>query len=153
MRCSVHHGCLEYKIMKMPRSIAILASLVILALLVAGSQNKAFGQRSSIKFVVLKDDNGKPVRNAAVILHPVKQSGKQGKGGVELKTDAEGRTETEGIPYGLLRVQVIAHGFQTFGNDYTINQAEQVVTIRLKRPTDQYTIYDKPASSPPNEQQ
>ncbi len=40
-------------------------------------------------------------------------------------------------------MQVIAPGFQTFGDDYTINQSEQVVTIRLKRPQDQYTIYDK----------
>ena len=81
--------------------------------------------------------------NAAVILHPVGHSGKQAKGGFELKTDGEGKTESDGIPYGLLRVQVIAPGFQTFGDDYTINQAEQVVTIRLKRPQDQYTIYDK----------
>ena len=58
-----------------------------------------------------------------------------------------------GSPMALLRVQVIAPGFQTFGHDYTINQAEQVVTIRLKRPTDQYTIYDKPGSSPPKDQQ
>src|SRR5271169_2246464 len=130
--------------MKMPRPVfAILALLMILAVLAAGAQNKPSGQASSVKFVVLKDDNGKPVRNAAVILHPVKQSGKQAKGGVELKTDAEGKTESDGIPYGLLRVQVIAPGFQTFGNDYTVNQPEQNITIRLKRPQDQYTIYDK----------
>jgi len=130
--------------MKMPPPVlAILAVLVITPVLAASGQNKPSGQSSSIKFVVLKDDNGKPVRNAAVILHPVKQSGKQAKGGFELKTDAEGKTESDGIPFGLLRVQVIAPGFQTFGNDYTINQAEQVVTVRLKRPTDQYTIYDK----------
>jgi len=133
--------------------LAVLALLVVPAVLAASGQNKPSGQASSVKFVVLKDDNGKPVRNAAVILHPVKQSGKQAKGGVELKTDAEGKTESDGVPYGLLRVQVIAPGFQTFGNDYTINQTEQVVTIRLKRPTDQYTIYDKPGSSPPKDQQ
>lgn len=134
-----------------PRVI-ILAFVVASALLAAGGENKAFGQASSIKFVVLKDDNNKPVRNAAVILHPVGKSGKQSKGGFELKTDGEGKTEADGVPYGLLRVQVIATGFQTFGDDYTINQAEQVVTVRLKRPTDQYTIYDKPGSSPPKNQ-
>jgi len=121
----------------------ILAVLIIPTLLSAGEQNKASGQTSVIKFVVLKDDNGKPVRNAAVILHPVGANGKQAKGGFELKTDAEGRTETDGIPYGQMRIQVIAPGFQTFGDDFTINQAEQVVTIRLKRPRDQYSIYDK----------
>src|SRR5271165_5493533 len=118
---------------------AVFAPLVI-SVLLAGS---ASAQASTVKVVVVKDDTGKPVRNAAVILHPVKQNGKQAKGGVELKTDAEGKAESDGIPFGMLRVQVIAPGFQTFGDDYTIDQAEQVVTVRLKRPTDQYTIYDK----------
>ena len=93
------------------------------------------------------------MRNAAVILHPVKRNGKQAKGGIELKTDAEGKTESDGMPYGTLRVQVIAPGFQTFGNDFTINQPEQIVTVRLKRPQGQYTIYDKPGSSPPDNKQ
>jgi len=133
----------------MPRSLfAVVAVLVIPALLAAGGE-KPSGQSSAIKFVVLKDDNGKPVRNASVILHPVGQNGRQAKGGFQLKTDAEGKTETDGIPYGLLRVQVIAPGFQTFGDDYTINQPEQDFTIRLKRPRDQYTIYDTPGSGPP----
>jgi hypothetical protein len=39
-------------------------------------------------------------------------------------------------------VQVIAPGFQTFGQDYTINQPEQEVVIRLKRPQGQYSIYE-----------
>jgi hypothetical protein len=137
----------------MPRLLfAVFAVLVLPALLAAGGE-KASGPSSAIKFVVLKDDNGKPVRNASVILHPVKRNGKQDKGGFQLKTDAEGKTETDGIPYGLLRVQVIAPGFQTFGDDYTINQPEQMVTIRLKRPTEQYTIYDKPGNSEPKDKQ
>ncbi len=85
----------------------------------AGDKKQNSGLVSSITFAVLKDDNGKPVRNAAVILHPVAEHGKQSRGGFELKTNSEGKTETDGIPYGMLRVQVIAHGFQTFGEDYT----------------------------------
>ena len=140
--------------MKASRLIfAITVLLVSLTPSVAGDQNKPSGQTSLLKFVVLKDDNGKPVRNASVILHPVGKAGKQAKGGFQLKTDAEGKTETDGIPYGMLRVQVIAPGFQTFGEDYTITQAEQVVTIRLKRPQEQYTIYDKPGSGPPKDKQ
>jgi hypothetical protein len=140
--------------MRIRRLVVIsLVWLFTAPLLAAGGENKPSGQASSITFVVLKDDNNKPVRNAAVILHPVGKSGKQSKGGFELKTDGEGKTEADGVPYGLLRVQVIAPGFQTFGDDYTINQTEQVVTVRLKRPTDQYTIYDKPGSSPPKDQQ
>ncbi len=142
----------------MPRlSLAILLLLVIPAVLTASGQNKPSGQASSLKFVVLKDDNGKPVRNAAVILHPVAEHGKQSRGGFELKTNSEGKTESDGIPYGMLRVQVIAHGFQTFGQDYTINQPQQELVIRLKRPQGQYSIYDKhpdsSSSSQPKDKQ
>lgn len=137
----------------MPRlSLAILVLLVIPAVLTASGQNKPSGQASSLNFVVLKDDNGKPVRNAAVILHPVAEHGKQSRGGFELKTNSEGKTESDGIPYGMLRVQVIAHGFQTFGQDYTINQPQHELVIRLKRPQEQYSIYENHADSGNNSQ-
>ena len=125
---------------------AFLAALLLSTMALAGDK-KDEGQQSSLSFVVLKNDNGKPVRNAAVVLHPVGQHGKQMKGGFELKTDNDGKTHFDGIPFGKLRVQVIAPGFQTFGDDYAINQNEQEITIRLKRPQGQYSIYDKHDSS------
>jgi len=99
---------------------------------------------SWLKFQVLRENNGKPVKNAAVIMHPVNSKGKQAKGGMELKTDTEGRTNFDGIPYGTLRVQVLAAGFQTYGEDYDVNKPEMEITIRLKRPQRQYSIYDQP---------
>ena len=132
--------------------VAIICMLLVPSLLVAGDKKNDSGHVSSLKFAVLKDDNGKPVRNAAVILHPVGGGGKQSKGGFELKTDSGGKTETDGIPYGKLRVQVIAPGFQTFGQDYAINQPEQEVVIRLKRPQGQYSIYENHADSGNNSQ-
>ncbi len=100
---------------------------------------------ANLHFLVVKDDNGKPVRNASVVLHTVDKKGEQSKGGYQLKTDEEGKTETEGVPYGMLRVQVLAPGFQTFGQDYDINQPSMDLELRLKRPQQQFTIYDRPA--------
>jgi len=100
------------------------------------------GPMSDLRFVVLKDYNGKPVRNAAVVLHPVTKKGKQSRGGLELKTDNEGRTSIDGIPYGPLRIQVLAPGFQTFGEDYQIDKAEMEITVKLKRPGGQYSVYE-----------
>jgi hypothetical protein len=100
------------------------------------------GPMSDLRFVVVRDYNGKPVRNAAVVLHPVNQKGKQARGGLELKTDNDGRTNIDGIPYGPLRVQVLAPGFQTFGEDYQINKPEMVITVKLKRPGRQYSVYE-----------
>lgn len=101
-----------------------------------------FGPTSWLNFVVLKDDNGKPVRNAAVIMHPVSAKGKQEQGGMELKTDADGKCDYNGIPYGMLRVQVLAQGFQTYGEDFNIDKPKTELTIKMKRPQHQYSIYD-----------
>ena len=103
---------------------------------------------SALSFVILKDDNGKPVRNAAVVLHPVNAKGKQGRGGFELKTDSDGKTHFEGVPYGKLRVQVLAPGFQTYGEDFDIGEPEKEITVRLKRPQKQYSIYDDAQGTP-----
>jgi hypothetical protein len=105
------------------------------------------GPTSWLNFLVLKDDNGKPVRNAAVIMHPVSPKGKQEQGGMELKTDVDGKCDYNGIPYGMLRVQILAQGFQTYGQDFDIDQPKVSLTIKLKRPQHQYSIYDNPPSN------
>lgn len=130
----------------MNRALFCLAACLLL-----GSPT-AFAQKSAqLNFVVVKDDNGKPVRNASVILHPLEKDGKQGKGGFQLKTDPDGKASFPGAPYGKLRVQVLARGFQTFGEDYDIDDPVEDITIKLKRPQGQYSIYDdkhKPEEKP-----
>jgi hypothetical protein len=121
----------------------ILFALAFAGLLgVAGAQLNP-GPEGKLNFLVLKDDNGKPVRNAGVVMHPVNKSGKQSRGGFELKTDSEGKASFDGVPYGPLRIQVLAPGFQTFGDDYEVNQPEMQITVKLKRPQKQYSIYDQ----------
>ncbi|HKI26449.1 MAG TPA: carboxypeptidase-like regulatory domain-containing protein [Candidatus Sulfotelmatobacter sp.] len=109
---------------------------------------------SWLNFVVVKDDNGKPVRNAAVVMHPVNARGQQEKGGMELKTNADGKADFDGIPYGLLRVQVLAQGFQTYGGDFDIDKPKMEITVKLKRPQQQYSVYDdhpRDTSPPPKQ--
>jgi hypothetical protein len=107
-----------------------------------GSSDQDAGPAAVVSFVVLKDYNGKPVRNAGVVMHQVDKKDKQEKGGLELKTDAEGKASFDGVPYGKLRVQVLSPGLQTFGQDYDIDQPTVEITIKLKRPGGQYSIYD-----------
>jgi len=123
--------------------MAIVAT-IILGLGMVGlvwTQDDA-GPTSRLRFVVVRDSDGKAVKDAAVVLHPVKRKGKQEQGELDLKTDAEGRTSVDGIPYGPLRVQVLAPHFQSFGEDYEINKAEMEITVKLKRPGGQYSVYE-----------
>ena len=129
----------------MKKSFSIgIAVIIVLGVGMIGSAvaQDDDGPMSDLRFVVVRDYNGKPVRNAAVVLHPVNRKGKQSRGGLELKTDGEGRANIDGIPYGPLRVQVLAQGFQTFGEDYKIDRAETEITVKLKRPGGQYSIYE-----------
>jgi len=124
----------------MRQARVIVALLLVLGMAAAKDKNKP-QEVSNLSFVVLKDDNGKPVRNASVVLHRVNARGGQVQGGLQIKTDAEGKASYAGIPYGKLRIQVIAPGFQTYGEDYAINQPEHEFVIKLKRPQEQHSIY------------
>ena len=132
--------------MRKGHSIGILLAILALAGMVLAQKDEE-EPTALVSFLVLKEDSGKPVRNAAVILHPVNSRGKQERGGLELKTDTEGKSSFDGVPYGKLRVQVLASGFQTYGEDFDINQAKQSLTIKLKRPQGQYSIYDDHAKN------
>jgi len=44
-----------------------------------------------LNFVVIRDYSGKPIRNASVVMHPVEKNGKQSKGGLQIKTDPDGK--------------------------------------------------------------
>lgn len=100
------------------------------------------GPTSAVRVVVVRDGDGKPIKYAQVVLHSVNRKGKASKEEMELKTDADGRASLEGVPYGSVQVQVLAKGFQTFGEDYPVNKAEVEITVRLKRPAGQYSTYE-----------
>jgi Carboxypeptidase regulatory-like domain len=124
------------------RSAAI--SLLILAVVAtAAAKEKKHVPLSTVNFVVVRDENGKPIRDAAVVLHPVDDHGKQERAGLELKTDPDGKTSYDGVPYGKLRIQVLAHGFQTYGDDYEVNEPSLDITVKMKRPAGQYSIYEE----------
>ena len=123
-------------------TVALLALIGTFAL-AKDKKKKKEEEAATLNFLVVKASNGKPVRNAAVVLHEVDERGHQAKGGFELKTDLEGKTTFDGAPYGKLRIQVLAPGLQTFGQDYDINQPVQEITIKMNPPQKQYSVYDK----------
>ena len=92
---------------------------------------------------MLRDFNGKPVSNAHVIFHPTE--GDRDKGSLELKTNEDGKAIIDVIPIGdTVTLQVIADGYQTYGQSYKIDKPEMTMEVRMKRPGGQYTIYKNP---------
>jgi hypothetical protein len=106
-----------------------------------GRKYKAPPETMKIDISVVRASTGKPIPNAAVIFHPVNEKGKS-EGAMELKTDLDGKTQLDVIPIGsTVRLQIIAPGFQTFGNDYIANADSKEITIKMQRPTSQYSLY------------
>ena len=137
------------------RGLAMTKAMVgvAVALLVVSVSVAAIAQddTATLNFQVIRDYNGKPIRNASVVMHPVEKNGKQSKGGLQIKTDGEGKASFDGAPYGKLRVQVLATGFQTFGADYDIDKPALEITVKMKRPVGQYSIYEEHPGEKPAE--
>jgi hypothetical protein len=119
----------------------MVAVLVIGAAAVVLAASKPTPKSANLSFVIVRDSNGRPVRNAEIVLHSVDEKGNQKNEGLELKTHEDGKAQVTGIPYGKMRVQVIAPGFRTYGEDFDINQPAHEFTIKLQKPTDQLSIY------------
>ena len=101
---------------------------------------KAPPPSARIEVTVLRDVNGKPIENAAVVFHPME--GERDKGAMELKTNEDGKTVIDVLPLGdVVRLQIIARGFQTYGEDFKIDKLDMAIEIKLKRPGEQYSIY------------
>lgn len=108
----------------------------------AGKKSAAPVEKTaSVNLTVVRDSNGKPVKNAEVVLHLIDNHGKQKQEGMELKTHDDGKAEATGLPYGKVRIQVIAPGFRTYGQDYSIDQPNLEITIKMQRPAEQFSIY------------
>jgi hypothetical protein len=116
-----------------------------------GRKYKAPPPTARIEVTILRASNEKPIENAAVVFHPME--GEKDKGNMELKTDPDGKAVIDVLPIGdIIRVQVIAKGFQTFGQDYKVDKPQLAIEIRMKRPGEQYSIYkphDQAKDAPP----
>ena len=107
-----------------------------------GRKYKAPPPSSRIEVTVVRDYNGKPIRDAHVIFHPIQ--GDKDTGSLELKTNEDGKAIIEVIPIGdTVTLQVIADGFQTYGQVYKIDKPQMSMEVRMNRPTKQYSVYDQ----------
>jgi len=105
-----------------------------------GRKYKVPPPSSRIEVTVVRDYNGKPIADAHVIFHPIE--GDKDKGALELKTNEDGKIVIDVIPVGdTVTLQVIAHGFQTYGQVYKVDKLNMSMEVRLSRPAPQYSVY------------
>lgn len=120
-----------------------MRKLLIFAVL--GASLLLADDRSRIKFDI-KNKEGKPVDRAAVIVkflegRSIVKLGKKNAMQWELRTNQMGQVSMPSIPQGKVRVQVIAKGYQTFGDVFEVNQEEQTIPIVLNPPQQQYSAH------------
>jgi hypothetical protein len=104
---------------------------------------------ATVKVTVVRATNGKAIPNAAVIFHPME--GDRDKGALELKSNEDGNVTIDVIPIGdTIRLQVIADGWKTFGEDYKVDTDSKEILVKMKRPSEQYSLYGDGHGAGPN---
>ena len=115
-----------------------------------GRKYKSPPPTARVEVTILRNGSGKPIENAAVIFHPM--LGDVDQGNMELKTNEDGKSVIDVLPLGAtVRLQIIAKGFQTYGQDYKVDKPQMAIEVRMKRPGEQYSIYKIHEQAPDSE--
>jgi hypothetical protein len=129
--------------MRMTRLTALAALLALPSCLLADTPMTKLR-------VEVKTQRGRPVDRASVVVkfvegRSVVKLGKKIMTSWELRTNQDGVASMPAIPQGKIQVQVIAKGFQTYGDLIDVNEEEKTVEVRLLPPQDPTA---KPATKP-----
>jgi len=121
-----------------------------------GRKYKPMPPTAHIVVTVEKGFNGKPLQNAAVVFHAVRNG--QNDGNLEVKTDPEGKATIDVIEIGSqVTVQVIANGFATYAGELSVDGPSKELLVKLERPRAQISDYqnndDKAADVKPGVQE
>jgi hypothetical protein len=96
--------------------------------------------------IQVKTQSGRPVDRASVVVrfvkgHSVVKLGKAIRTTFELRTNQEGEANIPTIPQGQIRIQVIAKGYQTFGQVFDVDEEQITIPITLNPPQQQYSAH------------
>ena len=123
-----------------------LRTLTVSAVLLASLAAGALAAPMTKINIVLKNQAGKPVDHASVVVrfvqgHSVVKLGKAIRTTFELRSNQEGEARIPSIPQGKILVQVIAKGYQTFGQIFDVTEEEKTIDIALNPPQQQYSSH------------
>ena len=103
--------------------------------------------------IEVSSDTGRPLDRASVIVRFVKGRSivKLGKNVIthwEMRTNSEGWVKIPSIPQGAIRIQVIAHGYQTFGQIYDVAEEERTIQVKVNVPQKQFSSHGDVITEP-----
>lgn len=102
-----------------------------------------------LRVEIRRAGNEKPVERASVVVkfvegRSVVKLGKKIMTTYQMRTNQDGIATIPPIPQGKIQVQVIAKGFQTFGQIYDVAEEEKTIEIKLNDPQAQYSVHEEP---------
>ena len=96
--------------------------------------------------ITVKTQSGRPLDRASVVVrfvegHSIVKLGKAIRTTYEVRTNQDGVAKIPEIPQGKIRIQVIAKGYQTFGQIFDVTETEKDIPITLNPPQQQYSSH------------
>jgi hypothetical protein len=120
--------------------------LLILALALPLAFPASADDMTKLKIVVTTR-SGRPIDRADVIVRfggrSIAKLGKMVRTTWEMRSSQEGVAEIPDMPKGQIRIQVIAKGYQTFGDTFEVKEDERTIEIKLNPPQKQYSTHEK----------
>ncbi len=106
----------------------------------------AFAADTTRLQVKVTNVDGKPIDRASVIIKidkgrsPIK-FGKKTITHWETRTNQDGLVKLPEMPKAPILLQVIAKGYQTYGQRFTVDQDDQTIEVKLNPPQPQYSAH------------
>jgi hypothetical protein len=96
--------------------------------------------------IVVTTESGRPVDRAGVrVVYQEARNyiklGKRTRTSWELRTNQEGEAKVPSCPQGRILIQVIAKGYQTYGQTFQVDTEEKNIEIKLSPPQAQYSAH------------
>jgi hypothetical protein len=123
-----YYGCMRYLILSLALALPF------------------FGADMTKLTIQVKSKSGKPVDHASVIVkfvkgHSLIKLGKKIRTEWELQTNEDGIAKIPPIPQGTILVQIIAKNYQTFGQNFDVDEEQKTLDITLNPPQPQYSAH------------
>jgi len=106
-----------------------------------------FADKDLVKLTIeVKTLGGRPIDRASVIVRFIEgrsviKFGKSIRKNWEIRTNQEGVAKIPPVPQGKILIQVIAKGYQTYGETHEFDEEEKTVEIKMNPPQAPYSAH------------